>query len=92
MVILGLSSTTVLPGLLENELNKPDFLSSPMEIIRDAPIGSASYNNEFGRPAIFGYFRTLEYKNHGYHKPIMLAGGIGSIKEVHIKKRHSKTW
>ena len=70
----------------ETELNKPDFLSSPMEIIRDAPIGSASYNNEFGRPAIFGYFRTLEYKNHGYHKPIMLAGGIGSIKEVHIKK------
>mgnify|MGYP003305189480 FL=1 len=70
----------------ENEPNKPDFLSSPMEIIRDAPIGSASYNNEFGRPAIFGYFRTLEYKNHGYHKPIMLAGGVGSIKEVHINK------
>ncbi len=70
----------------ENEPNKPDFLSSPMEIIRDAPIGSASYNNEFGRPAIFGYFRTLEYRNHGYHKPVMLAGGVGSIKEVHINK------
>ena len=65
---------------------KPDFLAAPKDILRDAPIGSASYNNEFGRPAIFGYFRTLEYQNQGFHKPIMLAGGIGSIKQVQIKK------
>ena len=70
----------------EDDENKPDFLASPKNILIDAPIGSASYNNEFGRPAIFGYFRTLEYKDLGFHKPIMLAGGIGSIKEVQIKK------
>ena len=70
----------------ETNPNKPDFLSSPMEIIRDAPLGSAAYNNEFGRPAIYGYFRTLEYKEYGFHKPVMLAGGIGSIKEDQIKK------
>ena len=65
---------------------KPDFLASPKDILADAPIGSASYNNEFGRPAIFGYFRTLEYQKQGFHKPIMLAGGVGSIKQVQIKK------
>ena len=65
---------------------KPDFLASPKDILKEAPIGSAAYNNEFGRPAIFGYFRTLEYKNQGFHKPIMLAGGIGSIKQVQIEK------
>ena len=65
---------------------KPDFLASPKDILADAPIGSASYNNEFGRPAIFGYFRTLEYQKQGFHKPIMLAGGVGSIKQVQIEK------
>ena len=70
----------------EDKENKPDFLASPKDILIDAPIGSAAYNNEFGRPAIFGYFRTLEYQDLGFHKPIMLAGGIGSIKEVQIKK------
>lgn len=70
----------------EDEENKPDFLASPKDILIDAPVGSASYNNEFGRPAIFGYFRSLEYKDLGFHKPIMLAGGIGSIKDVQIKK------
>ena len=70
----------------EDKENKPDFLASPRDILIDAPIGSAAYNNEFGRPAIFGYFRTLEYQDLGFHKPIMLAGGIGSIKEVQIKK------
>ena len=70
----------------EDKENKPDFLASPRDILIEAPIGSAAYNNEFGRPAIFGYFRTLEYKDLGFHKPIMLAGGIGSIKEVQIKK------
>ncbi len=70
----------------EDKENKPDFLASPRDILIEAPIGSAAYNNEFGRPAIFGYFRTLEYQDLGFHKPIMLAGGIGSIKEVQIKK------
>ena len=70
----------------ETLLHKPNHMASPLEIINEAPIGSASYNNEFGRPAIHGYFRTLEYGDYGYHKPIMLAGGIGSIKEVLIEK------
>ena len=74
----------------ETAESKPDFLSSPKEIITEAPVGSASYNNEFGRPAIYGYFRTLEYKEYGFHKPIMLAGGIGSIKELHIEKGQPK--
>jgi len=56
----------------------------------DGPIGGASYNNEFGRPNIAGYFRTLEIKHDneikGFHKPIMLAGGIGSINDIHTKK------
>ena len=70
----------------EVPLKKPDYLASPKDIIFEGPIGSSTYNNEFGRPAIFGYFRTLEYQNYGFHKPIMLAGGIGSIKESLIKK------
>ena len=70
--------------------NGPNYLASPKQIINDAPIGSASYNNEFGRPNIFGYFRTLEYKNFGFHKPIMLAGGIGSIKETLVQKGQPK--
>ena len=65
-------------------------MASPKDIIFEAPIGSATYNNEFGRPSIFGYFRTLEYKDYGFHKPIMLAGGIGSIKESLIKKSNPK--
>ena len=55
-----------------------------MEIIRDAPLGSAAYNNEFGRPAIYGYFRTLEYKEYGLS--LLCWQGIGSIKEDQIKK------
>ncbi len=57
----------------------------------DGPIGAASYNNEFGRPNILGYFRTLETnhngKNIGYHKPIMLAGGVGNISDSHTHKK-----
>ena len=60
----------------------------------NGPIGAAAYNNEFGRPNILGYFRVLEYqiqgKNFGYHKPIMLAGGIGSISDDHTHKEQLK--
>ena len=68
--------------------DKPDRIASPLEIMLDAPIGAASFNNEFGRPNILGYFRSFESKNSvnhfGYHKPIMLAGGLGNIKtEMH---------
>ena len=54
----------------------------------DGPIGAASFNNEFGRPSLLGYFRTLEVnvggRVRGYHKPIMIAGGVGDIDARHV--------
>jgi len=73
-------------------IGKPDRIASPLQIMIDGPIGAASYNNEFGRPNILGYFRTLEItldnnETKGYHKPIMLAGGIGNINGSHTHKK-----
>jgi len=69
---------------------KPDRIASPLQIMIDGPIGAASFNNEFGRPNLCGYFRTYEQNVggvvHGYHKPIMIAGGIGNIAAIHTKK------
>ncbi|CAI5755545.1 unnamed protein product [Candida verbasci] len=68
----------------EIDIGKPNHIASSLDIMIEAPIGSAAFNNEFGRPAINGYFRTLltevdgEYR--GFHKPIMLAGGMGAIR------------
>ena len=57
----------------------------------EGPIGGAAYNNEFGRPNIAGYFRVYEQevngKKYGYHKPIMLAGGVGNISDEHTHKK-----
>jgi phosphoribosylformylglycinamidine synthase len=83
------------PQPWENNSNKkygkPENIASALDIMIEAPIGAAAYNNEFGRPNLCGYFRTFEQldKNflmRGYHKPIMLAGGMGSIKREHIEK------
>ena len=80
----------------QEEQKKSDRIKSSLEIILDAPIGAASYNNEFGRPNIFGYFRTFEHlisksastnEYYGYHKPIMIAGGIGQIRSIHTEKQ-----
>ncbi len=73
-------------------IGKPDRIASPLQIMIDGPLGAASYNNEFGRPNILGYFRTLEItldnnETKGYHKPIMLAGGIGNINGSHTHKK-----
>src|SRR4029079_6902850 len=57
-----------------------------LDIMVDGPLGGAAFNNEFGRPAILGYFRTFELGDRGYHKPVMLAGGIGAIREQHVAK------
>lgn len=69
---------------------KPGRIASPLQIMVDGPLGGAAYNNEFGRPNIAGYFRTFELESNdevrGYHKPIMLAGGIGNISAQHSKK------
>lgn len=78
----------------ENPLSKPNRIASALDIMIDAPLGSAAFNNEFGRPALLGYFRTYEEKVNsfagkevrGYHKPIMLAGGIGNIRGEQIQK------
>ena len=79
----------------KKSIGTPGRIKTPLEIIIEAPIGAASYNNEFGRPNIFGYFRTCEFnlipiksniKSIGYHKPIMIAGGVGVIRNSHIHK------
>ena len=69
---------------------KPSRIASALQIMLDGPIGSAAFNNEFGRPNLAGYFRTYEEQVNGemrgYHKPIMLAGGVGSIAAQHTHK------
>lgn len=63
----------------------PDRIASPLDIMIEGPIGGAAFNNEFGRPNLLGYFRTFEQTvgdtRWGYHKPIMIAGGLGSIDD-----------
>ena len=80
----------------EREYGKPNRIVSPLEIMIEGPIGAASFNNEFGRPNILGYFRTLEIDTsdkydgsdvRGYHKPIMLAGGLGNVRSAHVQKQ-----
>jgi phosphoribosylformylglycinamidine synthase len=66
---------------------RPGRIASALDIMLDGPIGAAAYNNEFGRPNLCGYFRTFESGSRGYHKPIMLAGGVGNIAAVHPAKK-----
>ena len=86
-----------IPGALqpwEKDFGKPGRMASALEIMLEGPLGGAAYNNEFGRPALSGYFRTFEERVpgpagtevRGYHKPIMLAGGFGSIRPEHVDK------
>jgi len=90
-------SDLLIPGYQrpwELSVGRPHHIASPLDIMLEAPIGSAAFNNEFGRPCIMGYFRTLtttvEHRNvkeiRGYHKPIMLAGGLGTVRPVHAIK------
>ena len=98
---VGLSGFSVsnlkIPGFAqpwETDNGKPSRIVSALDIMLEGPIGSAAFNNEFGRPNITGYFRTFEEKVpgtdgeeiRGYHKPIMLAGGYGNIREDHVDK------
>ncbi|MDP1862298.1 MAG: phosphoribosylformylglycinamidine synthase [Thiobacillus sp.] len=70
---------------------KPERIVTPLAIMLEGPIGAAAFNNEFGRPNLAGYFRTFEEtvsgQRRGYHKPIMLAGGVGSIRDDHVDKK-----
>jgi phosphoribosylformylglycinamidine synthase len=74
----------------EVDHGKPDRIASALDIMIEGPVGAASFNNEFGRPALCGYFRTFEQEVDGrlwgYHKPIMIAGGLGSIRENLVEK------
>ena len=91
-------SNLLIPGFIqpwENDIGKPDHISSSLQVMLEAPIGAAAFNNEFGRPCTLGYFRTMltsiafddgseEYR--GYHKPIMIAGGVGTVRPQHAQK------
>ena len=74
----------------EQDYGKPEHISSPLDIMIEGPIGGAAFNNEFGHPNLLGYFRTFEEKFdgqvRGYHKPIMIAGGLGSIQAQQTHK------
>ena len=74
----------------EGGYGKPAHIASPLDIMIEAPIGGAAFNNEFGRPNLLGYFRTFEAEfdgqMRGYHKPIMIAGGLGNIQAEQTHK------
>jgi len=75
----------------DDDYGKPERVASALAIMQEGPIGAASFNNEFGRPNLTGYFRTFAMKvdgeMRGYHKPIMLAGGVGNIAAPHVNKK-----
>ncbi|MBA3539131.1 MAG: phosphoribosylformylglycinamidine synthase, partial [Deltaproteobacteria bacterium] len=82
-----------LPGALEpweppadRWIGSPARIATALDIMTDGPLGGAAFNNEFGRPAILGYFRTFERGDRGFHKPVMLAGGIGVVRAGHVQK------
>jgi phosphoribosylformylglycinamidine synthase len=92
--ITGFSvSNLLIPGAeqpWETDFGKPDRMASAFDIMLAGPVGGAAFNNEFGRPNIGGYFRTfnqrIDGELRGYHKPIMLAGGLGNICARHVTK------
>ncbi|MBP7177398.1 MAG: phosphoribosylformylglycinamidine synthase [Moraxellaceae bacterium] len=97
----GLTGFTVsnlkIPGFVqpwEQDYGKPDRIVTALDIMIEGPLGGAAFNNEFGRPALCGYFRSFEMRVNGldgsevrgYHKPIMIAGGYGNIRGDHVQK------
>ncbi len=97
----GLTGYTVshlrIPGYAqpwEDDFPHPERMATPLEIMNDGPIGGAAFNNENGRPNLAGYFRTFEGRMpglpdneiRGYHKPIMIAGGVGNVRAEHANK------
>ncbi|WP_330960604.1 phosphoribosylformylglycinamidine synthase [Photobacterium sp. 53610] len=79
----------------ETDFGKPGRIVTALDIMLEGPLGGAAFNNEFGRPNLLGYFRTYEemVSSHngeeirGYHKPIMIAGGMGNIRDEHVQKK-----
>ena len=92
-------SNLKIPGMLqpwERDFGKPDRIASALDIMIAAPLGAAAFNNEFGRAATCGYFRVFEQGSapagdreviRGYHKPIMIAGGLGNVRRGQVEKR-----
>ena len=91
-------SNLKIPGMLqpwEADFGKPDRIASALDIMIAAPLGAAAFNNEFGRPNTCGYFRTFEQAGmesgrrviRGYHKPIMIAGGLGNVRRPDVEKK-----
>src|SRR5450755_423656 len=96
-------SNLKIPGMpqpWERDLGKPERIAAALDIMIAAPLGAAAFNNEFGRPTTCGYFRVFEqrtreaddraagrYVTRGYHKPIMIAGGLGNLRRSHVEKR-----
>ncbi|HWG70335.1 MAG TPA: phosphoribosylformylglycinamidine synthase [Steroidobacteraceae bacterium] len=91
-------SNLKIPGMVqawERDFGKPDRIASALDIMIAAPLGAAAFNNEFGRPNTCGYFRTFEQQSleagraviRGYHKPIMIAGGLGNVRRAHVEKK-----
>jgi phosphoribosylformylglycinamidine synthase len=87
-----------IPGMLqpwEDDFGKPDRIASALDIMIAAPLGAAAFNNEFGRPATCGYFRVFAQSSEkagrallrGYHKPIMVAGGLGNVRRQNVEKK-----
>jgi len=94
----GLSGFSVSDLRLPNDIqpwetddSRPPQVATPLDIMLEGPIGAARYNNEFGRPALGGYFRSFQYQSketglRGYHKPIMIAGGMGNVRPDDVEK------
>jgi phosphoribosylformylglycinamidine synthase len=96
--LVGFSVSNLrIPGFVqpwEQDFGKPERIVDALQIMLEGPIGAAAFNNEFGRPNIYGYFRTFEQRvesagrspQRGYHKPIMIAGGLGNIRRPLVEK------
>ncbi len=96
--LVGFSVSNLrIPGFVqpwETDHARPPRIASALDIMLEGPLGAAAFNNEFGRPGILGYFRSYEQsivgeggtKIRGYHKPIMIAGGLGSVRRMHVAK------
>ena len=88
--LTGFTVSKLWGGLSDEPGGKPDHMASPLQIMTEGPLGGAAFNNEFGRPNLLGYFREYEAEvggvQRGYHKPIMIAGGLGQIDAGLTKK------
>ncbi|OOG79999.1 phosphoribosylformylglycinamidine synthase, partial [Hydrogenophaga sp. A37] len=88
--LTGFTVSKLWGGLSDQPGGKPEHIASPLQIMTEGPLGGAAFNNEFGRPNLLGYFREYEQDvggvTRGYHKPIMIAGGLGQIDAGQTKK------